>query len=141
MRDALKIKAGEAGVTDMITLFDMRWEDDWNEIGVVPKSVDVAIASRSIMVRDLVEAIEKLESVARRQAAITVSTRFGPRAERETGNVLNGVPYLPDSVYATNILFDMERYPVISYIDACKKTEDGGRRLVRWAFLRWDVPE
>jgi hypothetical protein len=119
----------------------MSWEDDWRKVGIAPKSVDVAIASRSIMVHDLGAAIEKLETVARKRAAITVSTRFGPRYERVTGNVVNGIPYLPDSVYATNILFDMERYPKVSYIDANKKTEDGGRRLVRWAFLRWDVPE
>jgi SAM-dependent methyltransferase len=141
MRDALKRKAEEAGVADMITLFDMRWEDDWRAAGIAPKSVDVAIASRSIMVHDLGAAIEKLEAVARRQVAVTVSTRFGPRAKREIGDVLNGVPYLPDSVYATNILFDMERYPKVSYIDADKKTAEGGRRLVRWAFLRWDAPE
>jgi SAM-dependent methyltransferase len=141
MRDALKRKAEEAGVSDMITLFDMRWEDDWSAAGIAPKSVDVALASRSIMTRNLGEAIEKLESAARRQVAVTVSTRFGPRGERAIGNTLNGLPYLPDSVYATNILFDMERYPKLSYIDSYKKTGDGGRRLVRWAFLRWDAPE
>jgi hypothetical protein len=55
------------------------------------------------------------------------------------GDDLYGVPYLPDFVYALNILLDRGRYPKLSYIDSSKATESGGTRLVRWAFITWDV--
>jgi SAM-dependent methyltransferase len=139
MRAALIKKAEDAGLTDRISVHEMSWEDDWQAAGVALKSVDIAVASRSIMVHDLGSAIEKLESVARERVAITVSTRFGPRAEREVGELLYGVPYLPDFIYAVNILFDMGRNPQLSYIDTYKETENGDRRFVSWAFIRWDV--
>jgi len=139
MRAALIEKAEEAGVADRIAIHEMSWEDDWQAAGIAPKSVDIAVASRSIMVYDLGAALEKLEWVAREQAAITISTRFGPRAQREVGEILYGIPYLPDSVFAINILLDMGRYPTVSYIDTQKKAENGEVRLVRWAFIRWDV--
>ena len=140
MRTALRKRAEEAGVSDAISTFDMSWEDDWQAAGVAPKSVDIAVASRSVMVYDLGSALEKLESIARKQVAITVSTRFGPRAEHEIGEILyGGIPYLPDFFYAVNILFDMGRSPDVSYIGSRKDTEDGGKRLILWAFIRWNV--
>jgi SAM-dependent methyltransferase len=139
MRTALRKRAVEAGVSDAISTFAMSWEDDWQAAGVAPKSVDIAVASRSVMVHDLRSALEKLESIARKQVAITVPTRFGPRAEREVGEMLYGLPYLPDSIYAVNILFDRGRNPNVSYIGSYKDTEDGGKRLIRWAFIRWNV--
>ena len=141
MRAALRKSAEEAGVSDAISTVDMSWDDDWQAAGVAPKSVDIAVASRSVMVYDLGSALEKLESIARKQVAITVPTRFGPRAEREVGEILYGIPYLPDFIYAVNILFYMGRSPNVSYIGSYKDTEDGGKRLIRWAFIRWNVVE
>ncbi|MDR1068138.1 MAG: methyltransferase domain-containing protein [Clostridiales Family XIII bacterium] len=139
MRAALKKRAEESGLSHRISVIAVRWEDDWQSAGIAPKSVDIAIASRSIIVHDLGDALEKLESVAKRRAAITIPTRFGPRAEHQVGDTVYGIPYLPDFIYAANILFDRGRHPELSYIDAQKTTECGGQRLIRWAFLRWDV--
>jgi SAM-dependent methyltransferase len=138
MRVVLADKAAAAGVADRISLHEMSWEDDWQAAGVAPKSADIAVASRSIMVHDLAVALKKLESVARDRVAITISTRFGPREQREVGDILYGVPYLPDYIYALNILFDMGRSPELSYIDSYKQSE-GQSRLIRWAFVVWSV--
>jgi hypothetical protein len=46
------------------------WEDDWAAASVEP--ADVAVASRSLDVRDLRAALRKLESFARRRVCITV---------------------------------------------------------------------
>ncbi|MDR1496196.1 MAG: class I SAM-dependent methyltransferase [Clostridiales Family XIII bacterium] len=139
MRKVLTRKAEEADVAERISVRELSWEDDWQAAGIAPKSVDIAVASRSIMVHDLGSALKKLEKVARERVAVTVSTRFGPRSKREVGKILYGVPYLPDFIYALNILFDSGRYPKVSYIDSCKQTESGEKRLVRWAFILWDV--
>jgi SAM-dependent methyltransferase len=137
MREALAGRAEAEGLADLITLRDVRWDDDWEAAGIAPGSVDIAVASRSVIARDVGAALAKLEAVARERVAITVSTRFGPRGVREVGEELCGAPYLPDFVYVMNVLFDMGRYPSLSFIDAHK---GGERRLVRWAFISWDVP-
>ena len=139
MCSRLMSKATEYGIADKIDMHLMAWEDDWAIAGIEPKSADIAVASRSIIVHDLGAAIEKLESVARKRVAITVATRFGPKELHEHGEMLNGLPFLPDYIYAINILMEMERYPLVSYIDSAKTEADGTSRLKRWAFIRWDL--
>ncbi|MDR1713231.1 MAG: methyltransferase domain-containing protein [Coriobacteriales bacterium] len=54
------------------------WDDDWPGLGILPKSVDVAIASRSLLTLDLVGAIEKLNATARRRVCVTLGTESFP---------------------------------------------------------------
>jgi SAM-dependent methyltransferase len=139
MRTALVKRAEEAGVADRVSVRALSWTDDFAAAGIVPKSMDIAVASRSIMVRDLCAAFEKLETVARKRVAITISTRFGPKGRHEIGEMEYGLPYLPDHIYAVNILFDRGRDPSLSYISSVKTNENGEDRLTRWAFIRWDL--
>jgi SAM-dependent methyltransferase len=139
MRAALAKQATEDGVSEKIEIRSLSWEDDWQAAGIAAKSVDIAIASRCLMVHDLASAFEKLEYVARHRVAVTISTRFGPREQYEVGDDYFGTPFLPDHIYALNILFDMGRDPSISYISSQKPDGEGGSRLIRWAFISWDV--
>jgi len=141
MRTALAEQAAADGVSDKITIYPLSWEDDWQAAGISAKSVDIAVASRCLMVHNIAEALEKLEYVARHRVAITISTRFGPREQYEIGEDYYGLPFLPDHIYALNILFDMGRDPNISYISSFKSHGAGGKRLLRWAFISWDVPQ
>ncbi|MDR0349922.1 MAG: methyltransferase domain-containing protein [Coriobacteriales bacterium] len=121
--------------------FNAPWEE-WEAAGLSEDSVDVAIASRSTMVKDLWEAFEKLERVARTKVAMTLSTEFGPRETRQIGTRADGASsFLPDSVFALNVLFQMGRHPELRYIDSPKKNSDGSSRLIRWAFLTWHPPQ
>ena len=45
----------------------MSWEDDWEACGVGPKSVDVALASRSMATPDIARALEALSRTARKR--------------------------------------------------------------------------
>lgn len=53
-----------------------RWEDDWDELGIGVH--DVAIASRSLVVDDLREALLKLQGRARRRVYVAALVGDGP---------------------------------------------------------------
>jgi SAM-dependent methyltransferase len=145
----LAAEEGLAGIEFVKLDFNDPWER-WQAAGIGGKSVDVAIASRSTMIRDFQAACEKLEQVARAQVAVTVSTEYGPRGLRRLGSDVTdggaapgggqgGVPYVPNHILALNILFAQGRYPELCYLDSMKENGDGSLRLIRWAFIKWDV--
>ncbi|MCL1880378.1 MAG: hypothetical protein FWF71_07210 [Actinomycetia bacterium] len=116
--------------------------DTWEALAITRGSVDVAIASRSTMVADLAAAFGQLELSAKRSVAVTMATEYGPRSTKRLGqDDGSGVPFIPDYVYALNILLQHGRYPSLSWIDSWKPTAEANcLRLVRWAFISWDVP-
>ncbi len=57
-----------------------RWQDDWDELGIGVH--DVAIASRSLMVDDLHQAVLKLQSKARLRVYVTALVEDGPYDRR-----------------------------------------------------------
>ena len=122
--------------------FNAPWSE-WEAAGVTEKSVDVALASRSTMVEDLWDAFEKLERVARYKVAITAKTkdRLFPCQDGAPEPLLDNSSYLPDHVYAQNILLQMGRKHILRYINAYKLGEQGKARHVHWAFISWDVKQ
>ena len=95
----------------------MSWSDDWGSFGVGPKSVDVAVASRSIATCDLRDSLERLDHVAKRRVCITLPGSSSPRCDddllRRAG--LEGhVGH--DFLYAFNILIQMGVKPEVAYI-------------------------
>jgi SAM-dependent methyltransferase len=123
--------------------FNAPWST-WEAQGIREKSVDIALASRSTMVDDLWEAIEKLERAARKKVAITLATSLGPRSTRRLGELMEGVkgsvPFVPDYVFAMNILFQMERLPTLRFINADKVDKEGTIQKVLWAYVDWELP-
>lgn len=138
MRSAAEERIQEAGVKN-IEVIALDWNDDWEAQGIRPKSVDVAIASRSTIVDDLGDALTKLNTVARSKVALTMTTEYGPKEYKPRGSKqAEGDEYLPDYIYCLNILFQMGAYPELRYIDTMRG--NGGEmegRLVRWAFITW----
>lgn len=138
LRDAAK-REGLGLIGSIQVDFNASWEQ-WEAAGIGAGCVDVAIASRSTMVDDLGAAFEKLERAARRRVAVTMATEYSPRGVKRLGQCAAGeAPYVPDYVFGVNILLQRGRYPELRYIDSHKPDEDGAPRLVRWAFLSWDV--
>lgn len=66
----LRIDAEEAGVSDRIHTIELNWHEDWSrrELPVC----DIAFSSRSLICRDLGDALDKLESVAGRRVCMGV---------------------------------------------------------------------
>ncbi len=99
----------------------MSWEDDWSEHGIVENCVDVAIASRSMMVPDLGEAIDKLSLTAREKVAITLSTGSTPGEDSKLLDAIGRRSVCGyDLEYCLNILFQMGYTPELRYIESDK---------------------
>lgn len=115
MIERLNERACEAGVS--VDARIMAWEDNWNECGLGGDSVDVAIASRSVMGGQLDECFSKLDCAARSKAAVTVSANTLPMLDPCLMEYLGRqVPVMHSAVDAICILADKGRYPTLSYI-------------------------
>ena len=100
----------------------MSWDDDWAAHGVHENCVDVAIASRSIMVSDLGEALDKLSSVARNRVAITLSAGNTPGEDAQLLEAIGRRPVSRfDVPYCVNMLFQKGIFPEVRIIKTDKK--------------------
>lgn len=75
MRELLAERCRKEGIEN-IRIVAGRWEDDWNELGIGMH--DVVIASRSLIVDDLAQAVAKLRRHARRRVYISTLVGDGP---------------------------------------------------------------
>lgn len=97
----------------------MSWEDDWDAHGVGPKSVDVAVASRSIATSDLRAALARLNRVARRRVCLTLSCGPSPRTDERILRAIGLEHYIGrDFLYAFMILTQMGLLPQVNYISS-----------------------
>ncbi len=113
MLEILREKATKRGLKN-ITVCHGSWEDDWRELQI-PRH-DVAIASRSLAVRDLQAALTKLSAHAREKVVITDRVGYGPfdpDAFAAIGRPLNTGP---DYIYTLNLLYQMGHLPTVEYI-------------------------
>jgi ubiquinone/menaquinone biosynthesis C-methylase UbiE len=143
MLEVLEYRAREEGLGNLRTAlldFNAPWEE-WEAVGAAENSVDIAIASRSTMVDDLDAAFEKLERVAREKVAVTMATEFSPRGAKRMGSICeDGSRFVPDFIFAVNLLLQKRRYPELRFIDSYKREGDEEPQLIRWAFISWNPP-
>ncbi len=131
-------RAQEEGLQNLRVL-QLDWNDDWLQKGIQPKSVDVAIASRSTIVSDLAESLLKLNQTARRKVAVTMATEYSPKGYRPLGSKQeNCNDWIPDYIFGVNILLQLGAYPELRYIDSWRGNSAGlEKELVRWAYISW----
>lgn len=105
-----------------ITPLQMSWEDDWATFGLTEHMVDVALASRSIAVADLREALRKLSAIARRRCCITMTTGTSPRVDEKLLAEI-GVHVAPnrDYIYAFGLLAQAGFEPEVRFIHSARK--------------------
>lgn len=100
----------------------MSWEDDWPVLDVRPGMVDVCVASRSVAVPDLKDALLRLTEVARRRVCVTLSTGASPRTDERILRAVGLQSVLGhDHLYAFNILANEGLEPELSYIKSERK--------------------
>ena len=122
MLDSLALTRAEKGLEGKIQTKLMSWEDDWETFGITPKSTDVAIASRSIATSNLKDSLMRLNAVARRKVAITLTTGASPRSDERVLTALglqNNIGR--DYLYAFNILAQEGLSPSINYIKSTRE--------------------
>lgn len=114
MLELLRQQAAQRELHNIVTV-EASWDDDWSARGITTH--DVAIASRSLSVKDLRSALEKLDRMAR--VAVFLSDRVGPgpfdpAAYAALGRKLEPGP---DYIYTINLLHQMGRLPRVDYIE------------------------
>lgn len=122
MLDALREGIAHHGLGSLVTPLQLAWDENWDSAGIKPKSVDVAIASRSIATSDLEAALLKLDRAARRRCCITLVATASPRYDTHIMNAIGAsVTNSRDYVYAFNILVGLGINPEVRYIDSPRR--------------------
>lgn len=120
MLDSLEAEAQCHGNLS-IDVRQFSWEDDWAAHGMSPKSVDVAIASRSIATHNLKESLMKLNEVARKRCCITLPVGSSPRTDAAILSAIGIQADLgKDFVYAFMILQHCGLLPEVRYIPSTR---------------------
>lgn len=101
----------------MVQPVQLSWENDWLERGVEPGNYDVGIASRSIITSDLLGALRKLSTAARRRCCITMATGCSPQVDDRMLQEI-GLPTYPsyDAMFALALLQADGFFPTLEYI-------------------------
>ncbi|MBM6953881.1 class I SAM-dependent methyltransferase [Enorma phocaeensis] len=122
MLDVLDEGVRHFGLQDLVQTRCLAWDEDWDEAGMEPKCVDIAIASRSIATADLAEALLKLDQAARRRCCITLVANASPRVDRHIMDAIGAsVTESRDYVYAFNILVGLGACPEVRYIESWRR--------------------
>ena len=87
-----------------IDAIKMSWEDDWSHFGLADNMVDVAIASRSMAVPRLDEALDKLTRIARRHCCITMLSAFPYRPRRTICMLSESLPKKDSNLASTTCI-------------------------------------
>ena len=121
MLDKMIEDQAQLGITGVDSRL-MSWSDDWTAHGIADKTVDVALASRSIATGDLRDALMKLDRAARRKVCITLPCGPSPRTD---GRLLAAAGFEQqvghDFLYAFNILTSSGINPEVSYIQSVRE--------------------
>lgn len=100
-----------------ITPLRMSWEDEWQHFGLGAGSVDVAVASRSLITHDLEDSLRKLSCVARKRVCVTVGTGVSPRVDVRVAEAMGlQLERHNDALFVFGIASDLGYEPTVSYI-------------------------
>ena len=102
MLEILNANAKEKKI-DNIHTFNLSWYDNWKS---VPKS-DIVIASRSMEVSDMQEALEKLNEKANKRVYLSYKVGGSFLSEDILKAMKREVVKKPDYIYVVNILYSM----------------------------------
>ena len=114
MLDTLK-KFALAENINNITCVQCAWEDDWSDKGLLPH--DIAIASRSMGVKDLEPALDKINSFAKQY--VFLSDRIGATPFDLGAFKALDRPFTlgPDYIYTLNTLYTMGIHPNVTVLE------------------------
>lgn len=117
MREFLQERRDALGLEN-IDIVEGRWEDDWEALGIEPH--DAVIASRSLMMHDLREAIEKVERFARRRVILSTLVGEGPHDEKIFQAVGREAFHGPDYIVVYNLLRQMDIFANVAFTRNCE---------------------
>ncbi len=108
---------GSDSTTGVVFPLRMSWEDDWARFGLGADSVDIALASRSIITHDLEDSIRKLSTAARKRVCVTAGTGVSPRVDERVATAMGlALERHNDALFVFGIASDLGFEPTVSYI-------------------------
>lgn len=111
MLDCVKNNCKEKNLNNVGTIYKS-WDDNWDDI----PNADIVIASRSMEVKDVKDAILKLNSKANKRVYLTTKVG-GTFIDAEILNQLSRKVFpRPDYIYLLNILHSMGIYAKVDFI-------------------------
>jgi len=117
MLDAMTKHAAERGLGNVEPIL-RSWEESWDDV----PACDLVVASRSTLVRDMEDALARLDAKAKRRVCLTslVGGRFVAAGVLEV--LGRERPAYPDYIYIVNLLHRMGRFPRLDYIRAGRRS-------------------
>lgn len=113
MLEILEENAKKENTTNINTI-NKSWYDDWNDV----PNADLVIASRSMEVKDMKEALLKLNEKANKKVVITYKVG-GSFVSSEILNVLGReIIKKPDYIYLVNILYNLGINASVNFIQS-----------------------
>lgn len=95
----------------------LSWEDDWESFGLKENTVDIAVASRSLITHDLEDSLRKLSWVAQKKVCVTVGTGVSPRVDMRVARAMGlKLERHNDALFVFGIASDLGYEPTVSYI-------------------------
>lgn len=119
MLDAMTRHAAARGLSNVEPIL-RSWEEPWDDV----PACDLVLASRSTLVRDMEDALVRLDAKAKRRACLTslVGGRF---LRADVLEVLGRErPAYPDYIYVVNLLHRMGRHPRLDYVRAGRRSDE-----------------
>ena len=111
----LRQGAEEEGVSDLIETVELNWNEDWSKRDL--PVCDIAFSSRSIISRDLTQALLNLESVARRKVCMGVWDIPVPGYDRHIAKAIGYErPGIGTHYMVMGELMDRDVFPEMKYI-------------------------
>ncbi len=111
MLECLKHNCYEKSISN-IELIHKSWEDDWSDI----EPCDIVIASRSMEVMNIKEALEKLHNKAKKRVYITFKVGGSFVYDEILNQIEREVFARPDYIYIVNILYNMGIYAKVQFL-------------------------
>ena len=133
MLKLLEEKAKRENIGNIVTI-NNSWEDNWDNI----PNCDIVLASRSMEVDDMKDALIKLNKKANKRVYLTYKIG-GSFVNDDILNFIGKKIYKkPDFIYIVNILYQLGIYPTLSYIksEGKKKQYDsleGFKKSIIWS--------
>ena len=128
MLDAMMRNAAARGLGHVEPIL-RSWEEPWDDV----PACDLVVASRSTLVRDMEDALARLDAKAKRRVCLT--SLVGGRFVRADVLALLGRerPAYPDYIYILNLLHRMGRHPRLDHICAGRRSDEsqGLEQLVK----------
>lgn len=111
MLELLKENMNKESITN-ITPIKASWEDNWDDI----PQADIVLASRSMEVTDMKDALEKINEKAKKRVYLTYKVG-GSFVDKKILKALGKEIFdKPDYIYVLNILYGMGINPTLSYL-------------------------